>query len=308
MKRHFLFLITVVAFGFPAFSKAQISATTAHNSEPECSMAVLNLKAGNGYTDKGAMVLTDVVSEHIAKYAGCSVLSREEIRSVLSFEAEKQLLGCADDSCMTELGGALGVDFLVVGSISKVGDSTLVSIKKIDLSSLKVLRRITDTSAGSDEEIVAFVAWMATRLAAGDEAAGAKPKVVKKIKKVQVVEKQTTLWRTMAWTGLATTGFMAAVTGLAIGTTYGLSSYVQWTKQQPEVDTESIAYADNYGPSIAMLANVSMYTTLAMIVPTVILFLMPAEEIAQNDVDSELVPVQQNKSTANTDAAASSPK
>lgn len=304
-QRSFGVIILAISL-FPFRGLAQVSPTATHTHKKQCALAVLDLKAGKGFTDKGALALTDVVSEQVAKHSSCSVLSRDEIRSLLSFEAEQQLLGCNDDSCMADLGNALGVDFLVVGSISKVGESTLVSLKQIDLATIKVQRRLTDTSAGTDDEIVQFIAWMARRLAAGDKLAGPKPKVVKRIKKVQMVEKHTTVWRNMAWTGLALTGAVAVVTGIAAGTTYGLSEYVNQNKQSNDVNTDAIGYADKYGPGIATLANVGLYISLALAVPTVVLFFFPAEEIVEHEVDSKRIKGAKNAPSASEKNADSS--
>lgn len=44
----------------------------------------------------------------------------------LSFEKDKQNLGCdADPACLAEIGGALGVEFIIAGSLVKVGDTLL---------------------------------------------------------------------------------------------------------------------------------------------------------------------------------------
>ncbi len=305
MPRQSMICVFVLLSSGLALAQGQASATRAHVAEPVCSMAVLDLKAGQGYSDKEALALTDVVSEHIGNHSKCSVLSRDEIRSVLSFEAEKQLLGCDDDGCMAELGGALGVDFLVVGSISRLGKSTLVSLKKIDLASLKVLRRITDTSDGTDAEIAVFVGWMATRLAAGDQVAGPKPKIKKKKQTVQLVEKQPTLWRNMAWTGLWTSLGVMTLTGVTAGTVYGLSAYSQWTRQQPHVDTDSVAIAEQVGPGLAVAGNVGLYASLGLVLVTTVLFFLPAEELVQHEVDRENLPTSAHAAKGDGDDAKS---
>ena len=299
-------LVMVLGFGWVSSGQAfaQASGTVEHATEASCSMAVLDLKPGDGFSDQAAATLTDFVSSAVAKHSPCSVLSRNEIRAVLSYEAEKQLIGCTDDSCMAELGGALGVDYLIVGSVSKMGESTMLSLKQIDLATIKVTRRFTDTSLGIDEEIAAFTTWMATRLAAGDEVAGPKPVIKERKKTVQLVDRESTIWRKMAWTGLALTSVAALATAATVGGTYGLSAYAEWTKQQQTVDQQTLDLGEKFGDKLALSGNIALYTSLGLALTTVVLFLLPGEQVVSYGVDAEDVPAQANKPQA---APAASP-
>jgi hypothetical protein len=225
-------------------------------------------------------------------------MSRADIRSMISFEAEKQLLGCGEESCLAELGGALGVEFLVTGSVSRVGEATLLSLKKIILRDLKVERRVTDTFAGVDDEVVGFTQWMARRLEQGDAKAGQKPVPRPKVAvaqadpgKVKYVEKHMTLWRGLAWTGTALTAVSTLATLGAVGGTYGLSWYVAQQKTRPEsedggTDTGTVNTSLTVGPYLATASNVGIYLTGALLVGTVGLFFLPAEEFEVREIDS----------------------
>jgi hypothetical protein len=48
------------------------------------------------------------------------IVTSDAIRNMLAFEKQRQMLGCADSGCMAEIGGALGVDWLVSGSITRL--------------------------------------------------------------------------------------------------------------------------------------------------------------------------------------------
>jgi hypothetical protein len=49
------------------------------------------------------------------------VITADAIRDMLALEKQKQMLGCADSlGCVAELGGALGVDYLVSGKVSRL--------------------------------------------------------------------------------------------------------------------------------------------------------------------------------------------
>src|SRR5208282_646866 len=51
----------------------------------------------------------------------------------------KQLLSCANTSCLSEIGGALGVDQMLIGSLSQVGDVYLLDLRDIDVKHAALL-------------------------------------------------------------------------------------------------------------------------------------------------------------------------
>jgi hypothetical protein len=64
---------------------------------------------------------------------GLKVVTASDIAAVLGNERQKQLLGCADDSqsCMVELGAALGCDGLLIANLARLGDVYRGSLKVV---------------------------------------------------------------------------------------------------------------------------------------------------------------------------------
>jgi hypothetical protein len=56
----------------------------------------------------------------------------------MSLERQKEMLGCKSDSCMAELGGALGCDRLVAGDLARLGESWLISLKLVETGKARV--------------------------------------------------------------------------------------------------------------------------------------------------------------------------
>ena len=50
-------------------------------------------------------------------------------------------LGCEQTSCLAELGGALGVRYLIVPSVGKIGASYLINLKLVDVEAVLPLWR-----------------------------------------------------------------------------------------------------------------------------------------------------------------------
>jgi hypothetical protein len=69
------------------------------------------------------------------------------------------MLGCADDGCLAELGGALGADFVLSGEVARIGSRDHVSLTLIDARRAKVAARSAGFSdAGDDALAVAALA------------------------------------------------------------------------------------------------------------------------------------------------------
>ena len=84
-------------------------------------------------------VVTDSLLAEIRKLQAVSAIGMDEIRDMLSHEANKQIVGCEDsESCLAEIAGALGVDDLISGKLSRVGDSHVITVRRIDQNRAKV--------------------------------------------------------------------------------------------------------------------------------------------------------------------------
>lgn len=110
--------------------------------------------------DEGiARLVAESVVAEIRKLEGVSVIGMKEIRDMLDLEAEKQAMGCdSEDSCLAEVADALGVDVLVTGSLSAIGDSSVVGLRRIDQRTASVSGTFNERlPLGSGEEMLAAV-------------------------------------------------------------------------------------------------------------------------------------------------------
>jgi hypothetical protein len=127
-------LAVLVAASSPAVKKPKV--------------AVLNVEARGLEADK-VPLLTEVLSTELGKSGDLDVIAGRDIEAILGFEAQKQLLGCDEASCVAELGGALGADELVVGQVGKIGETFVVNVKLIDVKEMKTTHRVSLTT-GTD--------------------------------------------------------------------------------------------------------------------------------------------------------------
>ena len=103
-------------------------------------LAVSDMQAGLGVAPQLAQLCTTFVVSELRKNGSLAVTSQEDLQSLIGFHKQKQLLQCADTSCLAEIGGALGVEQIVTGSLSKLGESVVVVLRLVDVHRAKVLR------------------------------------------------------------------------------------------------------------------------------------------------------------------------
>ncbi len=120
-------------------------------------LAVYELKT-DGVDERTTKIVTDALVAELRKLQRVSVVSMDEIKAMLDHEASKQLTGCSDESCLAEIADSLGVDGLVIGSIARIGDETVIGIKRLDQRSAGVVGSATQRLKTTDgSELLAAV-------------------------------------------------------------------------------------------------------------------------------------------------------
>ncbi len=102
-------------------------------------VAVVPLASGEGVPGKTAESLTESVTAEVRRRSGAQVVSQREITTLLSLEQQKAMLGCQNDACFAELGGALGAERVVSGDLSRLGESWLFHLKLLDSGKAQVV-------------------------------------------------------------------------------------------------------------------------------------------------------------------------
>ena len=132
----------------------------AEGDAPAKRTAILDLKI-TGLPEEEQQALGDALSGVLASAAtrsGRETITTADIRAMLSFDKQKALLGCEDDSsCLAEIGGALGADEIATGTIIQVGEAISVSLTLLDARSAQVVERFTG-SAGNHGALLTTVA------------------------------------------------------------------------------------------------------------------------------------------------------
>ncbi len=106
-------------------------------------VAVSEVEAGPSVDPKLAHFVSTLVTSELRRRPALAVTSQEDVKNLLGFERQKSLVGCVETSCLAEIGGALGVEQIVTGSMAKIGESILLVLRVVDVRHGTVLRDVT---------------------------------------------------------------------------------------------------------------------------------------------------------------------
>jgi hypothetical protein len=141
----------------PTQTKVVVSKTANAGNKDKLRVAVMDLRGTENLSANLIAFLTNTVSETLDALGPFKAISSQDIAQMLAYESSKQLLGCDDVSCLAEIGGALGADFLVSGGVSQLGELYVVQLQLTDISKAKVEARVSREHKGAAEELFAEV-------------------------------------------------------------------------------------------------------------------------------------------------------
>lgn len=135
-------VVLVVAWG-------SLSQARAQTHKPK--LAVMPL-AANRVSPDTAKILDELLINQVDSLGKYQVIGASDINAMLGLEKMKEALGCDAIACAAEIGGALGVDRLLAGSVSSLGGVLLVSLKLVNIQAQSVEGR-SQIKADDDEKL-----------------------------------------------------------------------------------------------------------------------------------------------------------
>jgi len=138
-------------------------------------VVVLPLKALGEVTKEAAAMYTEALAGELRRRPGTSVLADSDISALLGVEKRKQVLtGCSDAGCLAEVGGALGADRVIHGTVGRLGGSLLVNIASLDARKARGAASVSERLKAGDEAFLDALPAMVDRLLA-EPAPAARP-------------------------------------------------------------------------------------------------------------------------------------
>jgi hypothetical protein len=130
-----------------------LAATSARAAPPEPEkpqkrrMLVLDFGASLGIDPELAKLLGQMVVGHLHDIEGQSgeVMSSSAMSALLKHTETKQIAGCTDDKCLSDLGGVLGAEWLVSGSVSQLSNRPVLTLRLLDVKQSRLANQLTET-------------------------------------------------------------------------------------------------------------------------------------------------------------------
>jgi sulfatase modifying factor 1 len=115
-------------------------------------VAVVDLEARNLPVDD-ARILSDRLRHELIALGKYTVVERGEMEAILGEQGFQQS-GCTSQECVVEMGQLLGATHMVAGSVGKLGDLYMITVRMVDVASGTVLRAAEASVEGAIELLV----------------------------------------------------------------------------------------------------------------------------------------------------------
>jgi hypothetical protein len=136
----------------PTTVRVTCASGTARVAGRTLKVVLLPLGALGGVSKETAVLVGDALAGELRRRAGVSVITQADVAALLGVEKTRQMLGCTDSGCMAEVGGALGADRVVHGSLGRVGESLVVNLSALDPRRGAAAASVTERLRGAREE------------------------------------------------------------------------------------------------------------------------------------------------------------
>lgn len=105
-------------------------------------VAILEVRTVGTFDPKAVQGLATFIASEAEKF-NLRVMAGTDLQAVIGFEKQKVLLGCSDGACLAEIGGSLGVDYLLASEVSEVGGIWLLTLTLIDVIKSAPVKRVS---------------------------------------------------------------------------------------------------------------------------------------------------------------------
>src|SRR5690606_12225097 len=102
-------------------ASSSVTSSSAAAAEP-IRIAVVEPAGSEQVGEDARRALGALVAARLGETGAFEVITQDDVRQMISFDKLKTALSCDDEaSCLAEIGGALGVPWLVSGTLAEVG-------------------------------------------------------------------------------------------------------------------------------------------------------------------------------------------
>ena len=112
------------------------------------SIAVMNIQSAE-VDPSNCIAITNYMTSELNRLLDYRIISWDDVNKMLEHHAGLQAMGCDDTECFAEIGGALGVDYIIAGDIGALGDRYVMTIRQIDINRAETVGRVSRRVTGN---------------------------------------------------------------------------------------------------------------------------------------------------------------
>ena len=136
----------------PVTSPGPVAAHPAALVKP-ASVLVMPLRALGDVRPDRSEVVGNLLLARLDGVNGLSTYCQADLEVMLAVEKQKDVVGCDDSSCMAQLGGALGADYVLYGSLGRLDQSYQLSLTVVRASANAVAARLAKSLPAQDAAV-----------------------------------------------------------------------------------------------------------------------------------------------------------
>ncbi len=142
MKKIYSLILTIVLMSV-SFSQA----------EGKRNLAMSDLNA-RGLSEDEAQIIGERLRNEIVNQGDLRVMERSMMQALLKEQSFAQSGACDDDACQIKMGKMLGVDFLAVGSVGKLGSMYTINLRAMDVETGEIIKSFSLDQKGDIEDLL----------------------------------------------------------------------------------------------------------------------------------------------------------
>ena len=128
-------------------------ATLPQGNVPQIAILPLSPQ-GKGISESDAVIITDALSDALMRTRNFHVMERQQIDMILKEQSFEGSGACDASECAVKVGRLLGIQQIIVGSIGKLGNSHVLSLRRVDVKTGEILSSSTRNQRGAIEDLL----------------------------------------------------------------------------------------------------------------------------------------------------------
>lgn len=117
-------------------------------------IAVMEFQYSEGISNKDALAISKRFEVELQQTEQFQVFERTELNEILNEQGFQQSGACDEDSCSVEVGRLIGVDHMVMGNVSLVGETYSLSVRMIDVESGSLVSSFAHDVTGDIDDVL----------------------------------------------------------------------------------------------------------------------------------------------------------